>query len=410
MRGRVWRWGIWAMTLGVVAFYLRQLWETRLGLFVAHQARTKPLGLERWPHVTIIVPARNERRNIRQCVMSLLAQDYPNFNVIVVDDGSVDGTGAILAEMQRGPGGQKLSVVQGDALPSGWAGKPHALAQGAAAAQRLRATVNGASEEWLLFTDADTVHRPLALRTALRDGRAQGGDLISCLTSQQFVEPWGHMIMPIILMGISAQYPPAQVANPARTVAIANGQYLLIRRTMYDRLGGYGAPELRATVLDDRDLAYAVKTHDGRVVLLDGRDQVSVCMYRSLGEAWRGWGKNAYAGSRGGPAIFALMTLGLPLITIAPFVLFVLGVLLRRRNLILAGGAQVAAILGYRRLVDSSLNHSPLWAFTHPIGGAVVTALIGQVAWRQVQGQGVEWSGRSYRVQQAHPAKEPAVR
>lgn len=408
---RMWRWGLWAMTVGVVAFYLRLLWETRLGLFVAHrtQAGHQRTGRERAPHVTIIVPARNEQRNIRRCIATLLAQDYPAFDVLVVDDGSTDSTGAILEELRRGPGGERLTVVPAGELPPDWAGKAHALAVGAAAAG-AHDRLNGARDHWLLFTDADTVHRPDALAWALREGRQVGGDLISVLTRQQFVEPWGHAFMPIVMMGITAQYPPAQAANPRRKVAIANGQYLLLSRAMYDRIGGYESAALRSTVLDDRDLAYAVKTHGGQIALLDGREHISVCMYRSLEEAWRGWSKNAYAGSRGGPAVFAVMTLGLPLITIMPFLLFLLGLLLRNRRLILAGGAQVAAILGYRWALDRSLEHSPAWALTHPVGGAILSALLGQVAWRQIKGQGVEWSGRSYQVRQYVSQAEPDAR
>ncbi len=406
MRGRWWQWGLWAMTVGVVAFYLRQIWETRLGIFVARQrfdaAEALPTPL---PHVTIVVPARNERRNIRRCVASLLGQDYPHFDVIVVDDGSTDGTSTILAQMRRDPNGDRLAVIPAGPLPKGWAGKPHALAVGAAAAAETIGQ-NGHAEHWLLFTDADTVHRPGALRWAITHGRAMGGDLISLLSRQQFVDPWGHIIMPIVMMGITAQYPPAQVANPDRHVAIANGQYLLISRAMYDQIGGYASPTLRSTVLDDRDLAYAVKVQGGCVALLDGREQVSVCMYRSLNEAWRGWGKNAYAGSRGGPLVFAGMALGLPIGTVVPFLVFLVGLLLRRRSWIVAGGLQVAAILGYRWLLDTNLDQSPAWGLTHPVGGAVIAGLLGQVAWRQLTGQGVEWSGRSYQVAQRVPTAD----
>ncbi len=406
MRGRWWQWGLWAMTVGVVAFYLRQIWETRLGIFVARKrfdaAETLPTPL---PHVTIIVPARNERRNIRRCVASLLGQDYPHFDVIVVDDGSTDGTSTILAQMRHDPQGDRLTVIPAGPLPAGWAGKPHALAVGAAAVAKTTGQ-NGHAEHWLLFTDADTVHRPGALRWAVMHGKAMGGDLISLLSRQQFVEPWGHIIMPIVMMGITAQYPPAQVANPERHVAIANGQYLLISQAMYNQIGGYASPALRSTVLDDRDLAYAVKAQGGCVALLDGRDQVSVCMYRSLDEAWRGWGKNAYAGSRGGPLVFAGMALGLPIGTIVPFLVLLVGLLLRRRSWIVAGGLQVAAILGYRWLLDTNLDQSPAWGLTHPVGGAVIAALLGQVACRQLTGKGVEWSGRSYQVAQRIPTAD----
>lgn len=385
---------LWLSTLGTVGFYLRMIWVTMRGLFISTRNDTHHIPLTSdTPPVTIIVPARNEERNIRRCVASLLGQTYSNYDVIVVDDGSTDATGRILSELQHGPGGEKLSVIHVDHLPSGWAGKPHALATGIAAARG----------EWVLFTDADTMHRPGALAFAIQEAQRHRADLVSLLTQQEFADVSGHIIMPVVMMGISAQYPPTQVANPENEAAIANGQFLLIRRAAYDAVGGYDSPAMRQSVVDDRDLAAAVKRSGGRVVLLDGRDHVSVLMYRSLPEAWRGWSKNAYAGSRGGPVLFALFALSLPFGTIVPFILALVGIFSRRRAIALAGIAQTASILAYRWLVDGQLHHSRLWGWTHPAGGAIMTGLLWRVAWRQLTGRGVEWSGRTYQVEQGVP-------
>ncbi len=143
--------------------------------------------------------------------------------------------------------------------------------------------------------------------------------------------------MPIAYMGISFMYPPLLVNNPRSKVAIANGQYLLIRRALYQRLGGYDTPELRGTVVDDLALAQVVKRSGARLLLVDGRDLVATHMYRSLREHWDGWGKNAAIGARGGALGIAIMTPGLPLITVGPFALLASG-LLRRDWRIDAGG------------------------------------------------------------------------
>lgn len=383
---------LWTCTLGIVAFYLRLIWELALAARQLRRGANASLTLGApQPHVTIIVPARNEARNIRRCVASLLGQSYPHFDVIVVDDGSTDATPTILRALRQGPGGERLRVVRAGDLPAGWVGKPHAMAVGAELA----------TGKWLLFTDADTLHRPDALAWAMREAARRGADLLSALTQMEFADTSSHFIMPTVVMGITAQYPPAQVANPQRATAIANGQFLLISRAMYDQVGGYGGTALRDSVVDDRDMAAAVKRAHGRVVLLDGRDHVSVCMYRSFGEAWRGWSKNAYTGSRGGPLLFALMALALPFGTIFPFVLAAVGLISRRKQLALAGGTQVAAIMAYRWLTDRQLRHSRWWGWGHPVGGAIFTGLLWQVAWRQLTGRGVEWSGRRYQVRQA---------
>ena len=137
---------LWCVTGGIVLFYLRQLWEGRLGQFVAGTSGTDSQPSATMPHVTIIVPARDEQRNIRRCVLSLLNQTYPSFNIIVVNDASTDGTAEILTELQHGPHGERLTVIAAGNLPPGWAGKPHAIEAGTAIA----------TGEWLLFTDADT--------------------------------------------------------------------------------------------------------------------------------------------------------------------------------------------------------------------------------------------------------------
>jgi len=395
MRRRGMRFTLGAMTVGVVAFYIRLFWETRHGLVRRQTSADQVPDLhdaEAWPHISIIVPARNERRNIRRCVMSLLGQAYPNFDVIVVDDGSTDGTADILAEMQRGPGGQRLTTIGAGSLPQGWVGKPHAMAIGASVAKG----------EWLLFTDADTSHRPGALAFAVNQGLRRDADIVSLLTRQEIVDPANHIIMPIVVMGIASQYPASQVGDPSRATAIANGQFLLMRRTTYDAVGGYDSPELRASVVDDRDMAAAVKRRGGTIALLDGRDQVSVCMYRSFSEAWNGWSKNAYAGSRGGMPFFLLMTLALPLGTVLPFVIWLVGLVSRQRALLLAGSIQVATIMAYRWLLDEEMEQPRGWGWTHPIGGGIMTALLWNAIRRRLLGHGVEWSGRTYEAEQVH--------
>jgi chlorobactene glucosyltransferase len=394
MKSSSWRRGrrglLWALTVGVAGFYLTQLWQIRRGLFIARRPQCEEKIEKSLPHVSIVVPARNERRNIRRCVISLLMQDYPDFDVIVVDDGSTDGTADILAELQHGPGGQRLSVVRAGALPKGWAGKPHAMAIGASLAHG----------EWLLFTDADTFHHSGALAWAMREGIHRNADLVSLLSHMEMVDPANHMIMPIVMMGISAQYAPDRIADPKSPIALANGQYILISRDMYDQVGGYSSPQLRGSLVDDRDMAAAVKRHGGTLALLDGRDHLDVCMYRSLAEAWKGWSKNAYTGSRGGMPAFVVMTLGLPVITVLPFVLWLIGIFSRRVSLALAGAIQVASIFAYRSSVDHHLRHSRLWGLTHPIGGAIFTALLGNAIRRKLTRRGVTWSGRSYDLKQ----------
>jgi chlorobactene glucosyltransferase len=255
-----------------------------------------------------------------------------------------------------------------------------------------------ADGEWLLFTDADTRHESNALRTAVRLARERDLDLLSFGTTQDLPDFWGRVLMPMAYMGISVQYPVRQVNDPDSPVAIANGQYILIRAAMYRRIGGYSTPRLRATVLDDRDLAQEVKRAHGRLELVDGRALVHTRMYQSLSEQWNGWSKNAYAGSRGGPLFFLLMIAGLPMVCIAPFVLLLAGLIGRKASVALAGALPVGAILAYRTRLDQQLGVPRRYGWTHPLAAAVFTGILARSFWRKWSGRGVDWRGRTYQV------------
>ena len=393
----------WSHVIGVIGFYI-VLWfrttpakEDRSAQKSLESKNSSPS--ESNPLVSIIVPARNEERNIRRCVTSLLEQDYPNFEVIVVDDGSTDATPRILEEIARDhPRGNRLFVLRlRDSLPQGWAGKPHAINSG----------TKEAHGDWLLFTDADTWHAPDALNYAVHKAIDEQVDLLSLGSRQELPGFWERVMMPMAYLGIMMQYPPRQVNEPSSPVALANGQFILIRRAVYDALGGYARLELRDTLLDDRDLARVVKHQGYRLRMFDGRDLVHVRMYRNLRETWRGWRKNAFLGSRGGLPFTILSLIGLPMVSIVPFLLPALAWTLNRlpafkqRRITsseagLATLLELAPLLAYRRWVDRELDVPWYYALTHPLAGAIFEGIIAQSAWRVLTHKGVDWSGRRY--------------
>jgi chlorobactene glucosyltransferase len=394
---------LWSHVIGVVGFYL-VLWQRtapgKVGRVEGSPLKRKQaISSGKSPSVSIIVPARDEEGNIRRCVESLLEQDYDSYEVIVVDDGSTDGTSAILDEIaQAHPHGSRLWVLRLRDLPEGWAGKPHALHAG----------VQEAHGDWLLFTDADTWHAPAALRFAVTKAVEEGIDLLTLGTTQELPGFWNKVMMPMAYLGISMQYPIKKVNDPLSPVAIANGQYILIDRETYDIVGGYARPDLRNTLLDDRDLAHIVKENGFRLQFVDGRELVHVRMYTSLRETWCGWRKNAFLGSRGGLAFVLLQLLGLPIISIMPFVLLLIGWLGRRENKKRQAGAisrnevRVAALLelgpllGYRLWMDRQLGVPWYYALTHPLAGAMFEGILAQSAWRVLSHKGVDWRGRQY--------------
>ncbi len=227
---------------GVAVTYLL---HSRYPLKIVVPERVPPLSSPA-ELISVIVPARNEARNIRRCVLAMLAQTYPNYEIIVVDDRSSDETPAILAALQQEYPG-RLRVVSGGDLPTGWAGKPHALYLG----------VQPAGGDWLCFVDADTFAAPELLAAALSTAQAQKADLFTLLTDQELGSFWEKVILPLVFTALSFGFPAEQVNDPNRPEAIANGQFILIRRPVYSAVGGHAA--IRDRIAEDKALAEQVK-------------------------------------------------------------------------------------------------------------------------------------------------------
>ncbi len=396
---------LWAHAIGVAAFYFIILQRT----VPNRKDRVKEVPIrdedERLldrlartvPTVSIIVPARNEERNIKRCIQSLLEQDYEHFEVIAVDDGSTDNTSHILDELAHNhPNGNRLWVLRLRDLPEGWAGKPHAIHRG----------VQEAQGEWVLFTDADTWHAQNCLRSAITQAVEEQADLFTMGAEQELPSFWDRVLMPMAYMGISMLYPPNLVNDTRSKVAVANGQYILLRRSVYDIVGGYARPDLRDTLLDDRDLARVVKENGFHIHFVDGRGLVHVHMYNSLSEIWSGWRKNAYLGNRGGLPFVLVQLVGLPMISIVPFLSPWLARLTRpnisKAETTVLTTLELGPLLLYRTWLNRKLRVPWLYAFTHPIAGAIFTGILGQSSWRVLTHKGVDWRGRQY-----HKGKSP---
>jgi len=226
------------------------------------------------PMVSVLVPARNEEANLAACLESLVGQNGIAFEIVVIDDHSTDRTAEVVRSFPD------VMLVTADPLPRGWCGKQHALYCG----------MRRARGEWLLFTDADTVHRPGSLARALDEAEESGVALLSYSPEQEVRTVWERAIMPVVFAELACTYKPSEVCDPASPAAAANGQYLLIRRDLYDQIGGHSA--FRDTLLEDVAMAKAAKLAGGRIRFRFGGDAVSTRMYRRLGALWEGWTKN----------------------------------------------------------------------------------------------------------------------
>ena len=230
--------------------------------------------------LTVIVPARNEEASLAACLSSLVAQSEEilklgrDWELVVVDDHSTDRTAAIAG------GFAGVTVMQAGELEPGWTGKTNAVWT---AARRARG-------RWLLFTDADTVHEPGSLRHAIHEATRHKVGVLSYSPKQIVSGLWQRAMMPLVFCELALAYPPAKVSDPSARIAAANGQFLLIEREAYRRIGGHAA--VSDKVLEDVEIAYLAKRRKAGLWFRYAADAVSTRMYRSTAGMIEGWTKN----------------------------------------------------------------------------------------------------------------------
>ena len=241
------------------------------------------------PELSVIIPARNEAANLPDCLASLLAQDDELFQLgrdwelLVVDDDSADGTRAIAADAAAGRAG--MYVLEAPPLElkgskRAFTGKTNACWAGA----------QQATGRWLLFTDADTLHEPGDLVRALHEAAKHNASLLSYSPRQIVHGFWQSALMPLVFSELASVYPPAQVNDPAKRVAAANGQFLLVERDAYFAVGGHRM--VGRSVLEDVDLAANIKRSKRVLRFRYAPDALSTRMYRGFGDMIEGWTKN----------------------------------------------------------------------------------------------------------------------
>ena len=230
--------------------------------------------------LSVVIPARNEEDCIGDCLRSLVPQSEAgwelgrDWEIVVVDDNSSDRTHAIAAEF---PG---VTLLYAPALQKSWTGKANACWAGAKAAR----------SEWLLFTDADTVHQHGHLSLAVVEAERHNVAMLSYSPRQIVTGIWQRALMPLVFSELAATYPPAKVSDPETHLAAANGQFLLVRRDDYFRIGGHQA--VRDAVLEDVELANIIKRRKLGLRFRYAPDAVSTHMYRSFNAMFEGWTKN----------------------------------------------------------------------------------------------------------------------
>jgi glycosyltransferase involved in cell wall biosynthesis len=340
--------------------------------------------------LTVIVPARNEEDCIGACLQLLVSQSEEIFalgkdwDLVVVNDHSTDKT----AEIARGFAG--VTVIEAGKLEPGWTGKANAVWT---AARRARG-------RWLLFTDADTVHEPGDLRRAIHEAERHKAGMLSYSPRQVVSGLAQRTLMPLVFSELALAYPPNKVSDPAQRIAAANGQFLLIEREAYRKLGGHAT--VAEKVLEDVELAFTAKRRRIGLRFRYAEDAVSTRMYRSTAAMVEGWSKNL-ALLFNNALLLALwraldffLLFGLPILAVEYW-----NAQLAVRSLAWLGAGWVLALLWVRTLVRfytrvAKSNFPFVDCLLAPLGLPLFVLLLYRSWFQHKVSKRVSWKGRSY--------------
>ncbi len=337
------------------------------------------------PFVSIIVPAKNEERNIQGCLASLLAQDYPHFEIIAVDDRSSDRTPSLLEDLRRQESSGRLVVISNSLTAEKWTGKNFAVHTGA----------QKAKGEWLLFTDADTRHEPQALSAVMKHAHARDLKFLSllprCLTGSLLED----VVQATAMAFLGLWFPIKKINDPKSKTYFANGQYLLMERKLYDRINGHS--EVREEFLEDFALMKNSKQSGARVECALGAKVYGTRMYDSFDSIWCGWRRIYLHAFRSQPGTLFFKCLGLIFFSVVPFIaflflLFSIGQDPDRYVFVCAVAAAVLLLI----LVTSwkaygIVKAKKVFSVFHPVAALLLAMILLDASWMAATKQPTKW-------------------
>ena len=341
---------------------------------------------EAGPTVSICIPARDEALNIGACVRAALDSEWPDLEVVVVDDRSTDGTAD--AARAAAAGDPRLRIVAGTEPPAGWAGKAWACAR---AAGEARAGL-------LLFLDADVRIHPAAVRVLVAELDDRSLQLLSIFATWELVGFWERVVIPTVGWFIRGAVDLDRINDPGAPEAFANGQLILVRREGYDAVGGHAA--IKDQILDDVRLAECFKRRGQAIGLRVAPWLFRVRLYRSLGVIFAGYSKNLYEGMGRRPGVGLGAVLFIVVGTLLPYVAVVAAVGARLLwGWTVPGWGWIAwlaalcvAQIAFRWRIERRDGRSGAIAWAHPIANVVLIAIL----LRSVFGVRASWKGRSF--------------
>jgi chlorobactene glucosyltransferase len=333
-------------------------------------------GAEPLPKLTMLIAAKDEEQNLPRCLETLLKQDYPDFEAIVIND--LDEFAA------RDP---RVRAVHIRELPDGWFGKNHAMYTG----------LRQASGEWLCFSDADCSYdSPQLLRAAVRHALRERVDFLSVLPRLEVNSFWEQIVQPPAGAVMVFWFPPKLVNNPSSRRAYANGAFMLLKRSAYEALGGHES--FKATLNEDMHMARQAKKLGLRLRVIRGQAMFRVRMYSGLRQIWRGWSRIFYGCFGTFPRLLA--TMGFLLVfSLSPYISLVVSLLVGGAAARVVPWAALVAIVAQLSVMWRFYRMSyspPGWSITYPLGAAICCGMALN-AMTRLLGFSTNWRGTAYR-------------
>ncbi len=348
------------------------------------------------PFISVVIPARNEESKIGRLLESLTKQDYPHYEVVVVNDRSTDRTGEIIGQYAQKY--DKIKLVQGADAPPGWIGKCNAILHAVSKVSRKE-------NQYYIFTDADTYHHPNSLKDAVSHAIKNDLDILSFIPVQELGSFPERLVMPVLLSGFLLGDPFHTVNDPEAQRAYAYGQYIITKRSSYEAIGGHEA--VRDEIVEDHAIARVFKEKGFKIGVADGKSLYSVRMYLDLKSMWLGWTKNLYSliDSKISNLLFILFLLN----TVVVFPYFELAWVLAEwtqgevnTNLIrltaLVAVQYITLFLWFRQCSEHHKGIDWRHFFLIPFGTMTLTFLYLHSAYLVLFGEEVNWKGRRYVV------------
>ena len=355
----------------------------------------KPLSGKRqsrvFPRVSILLPVRNEELNIEACVRSLVAQEYHDFQVVVLDDGSNDSTWPIMVTLASED--DRIRIIKGKPLQEGWIGKNWACYQLSQAADGVL----------LLFTDADTRHHPAILLDAVSAMMTEEADLVTAVPHEEVTSWAERLTVPVIFFCMMCFMPLGLAYRLKAPILSATiGQFMMFRKTAYEKIGGHAA--IKRNAVDDIALGRHIKSHGLRWHLYDGRDRIRCRMYNNFRQVYEGLSKNLFAVFNYKLIITLFIWIWLSVVFFSPLIVLALwftGVHILSLSIILAAtSVAIASVLwgitywrfGFPLYLTFLYPVSMILIFTIAMSSIILT-LTGRTTWkgRTLIRQKVHW-------------------